>query len=355
MVEAFFWMTHGHRPQQSALLAVKRTFGDRIGTVGSRIDGRRDLVPADLALDEPSDDNAFVEMVANRAAKLRAEAGPVPVIVLAMNRRRDLLAHAAELRGQGIVLLAGSLNLNATDLCENKFLFANFMRDMFPDHALPTALVTDARGLDKAIAAVEASGAQACVKPPVGVFGMGFWHLSADTPASAMFTGSSAFEEWRKVNPDLFRMVYAADPQPLVVMPFLAGTEISIDVLFRNGEFLRAATRRKNGSLQAISEDADEVLPVLRPMGRALALDGIVNVQVRRESDSVPGPYKVLEINTRYAGGSAYLIDAGIDLFSEAVGSVLGVAPTRGLLVPLLDVAIRAEPARPEARWGKVA
>jgi hypothetical protein len=272
-----------------------------------------------------------------------------------MNRRRDLLAHAAELNAEGIVLLAGSLNLESTDLCEDKFLFANFMRDSFPVHALPTALVTNAADLDAAIKAVEATGAEACVKPPVGVFGMGFWHLSPATPVSAMFTGSSAFEEWRKVNPDLFRMVYAADPQPLVVMPFLAGTEISIDALFRNSEFLRAATRRKNGSLQAIAEDADEVLPVLRPMGRALALDGIVNVQVRRETDAVPGPYKVLEINTRYAGGSAYLIEAGIDLFSEAVGSVLGIAPVRGPVVPLLDVAVRAEPARAESRWGRAA
>lgn len=351
MVQAFFWMTHGHRPQQQALLSVKRAFGDRIGTVGSRIDGRLDLVPADLALDEPSDGTSFVDFVRSHAERLRETAGPVPVIVLAMNRRRDLLARADELRASGIVLLAGSRLPETIDLCEDKFLFAEFMRENFSDHALPTEFVTDVDALDAAIAKIEASGHEVCVKPPIGVFGMGFWHLSRRTPVSAMFAGSSAFEEWRKVNPSLFRMGYASDPKPLVVMPFLAGMEISIDALFRNGELLRAATRRKNGSLQAVAEDGDEVLPVLRQIGRALSLDGIVNVQVRRASEARPNPYKVLEINTRYAGGSAYLIEAGVDLFCEAVCSVLGMVPTRRPLVPLLDVAVRAEPARPESRW----
>ena len=351
MIEAFFWMTHGHRPQQAALLAVKRAFGDRIGTVGSRIDGRMDHVPADLVLAEPKDDRAFVDMIETHARDLRSRTGDIPVVVLAMHRRRELLAEAESLSRAGVVLLAGSADTEMLDLCEDKYRFAEFMRVAFPAHALQTHLVINSSGLEAAVVGIEATGAEACVKPPIGVFGRGFWHLSRKTPPSAMFTGSPDFEERRKVCPDLFRAAYAADPKPLVVMPFLAGTEISVDALFRGGELLRAATRRKNGSLQAIAEDAEEVLPVLRPMGQRLRLDGIINVQVRRATDAVSGPYKVLEINTRYSGGSAYLIDAGIDLFSGAVASVIGREQPRLPVVPLLDVAVRAEPARKEARW----
>lgn len=352
MVDAVFWMTHGHRPQQAALLAVKRSFGSRVCTVGSRTDGRRDMVPADIVLGEPAEDDAFVDMVVQRAEAFGSGGGRLPVILLAMSRRRELISNTERLREAGVVLLAGAAETATIDLCEDKHRFAAFMKAAFPEHAVPTRLASDAAGLEAAVAEFEESGAETCVKPPVGIFGRGFWRLSRDTPVSAMFTGNAGFEGQRKVSHALFRMAYAADPRPVIVMPFLAGTEISIDALFREGELVRAATRRKRGSFQAVAEDSEQVLPVLRPMGRQLRLNGVVNVQVRSETDAAPGPNKVLEINTRYSGGSAYLVDAGIDLFSEAVSSVLGEDAPRPPVVPLLDVAVRAEAARPEAEWG---
>jgi hypothetical protein len=346
LTRAFFWMTHGHRPQQNALISVKKNFGDAVRTIGSRFDRRFDLVPADVVWQEPEDDDAFVDMVEQRGGTLSSAFG-VPVVLAAMKRREVLVRHSVRLEKAGVVVLGGALEESVLDLCEDKMNFATFMKERFPAHAVPSRLVSSLAELNAAVEAVEIEGGQACVKPPVGVFGRGFWRLVRGARPATVFSGDPRFEEERILPFEVFASLFESDPIPVVVMPFLEGEEISIDALFRAGRLVRSSTRRKMGSVQEIGSDASLLFPALGPLGEALGLNGIVNLQIRKPKDVAGETYRLLEINTRYAGGTAYLVTAGIDLFSDAVAAVAGLSYDRSAPVPIVDIAMRAEPSRP--------
>jgi biotin carboxylase len=203
----------------------------------------------------------------------------------------------------------------------------------------PHHVVTDAAGLREAHKQLAEVSDVVCVKPTHGVGGSGFRILSTEPPSLADFTGQVR----PKAHVDAFcRALDEAEADgarmpELLVMPFLTGPEISVDVLAdADGRVFAAVGRGRSRRRRLIVDDrgAREVAAALT---RAQAVAYLSNTQVRYwegPDDTAPRPY-LLEVNTRISGGLFQTSLAGVNLAWDAVRLALGetvdpIAPRYG-------------------------
>ncbi|WP_372425440.1 ATP-grasp domain-containing protein [Salinarimonas chemoclinalis] len=314
--------TQGHASQRAVVLLARAAAPHRadLRILASHADDREDILDgADVALREPARPDPRAAGPAY-AAWLLAEARAAGVdAVLAMRERAALAAAREDFRAAGIRLACGATTPGALETCARKDLFAARMRAA----GLPvpeTIAVVDAAGLAHALATL--SGAHgACVKPASGVYGRGFWRLD---PAADAFAHLEDPDR-RVVHPDVFAAAWALARERgrLVVMDYLPGDEHSVDVVCDEGRLVAAAARRKSGSHQVVTTRGPEI-DLAEAVVAALGLDGLVNVQTKADGEGVP---KLLEVNTRYAGGVGYSAAAGVNLPAIATATLLGLAP----------------------------
>ncbi len=114
----------------------------------------------------------------------------------------------------------------------------------------------------------------------------------------------------------------AFDIPPLMVMPYLAGPETSVDVLASRGRTVVAVPRTKSGRQRVIGGD-----PTLLGLSAELVdhfeLDGLINVQFR----SFEGRPALLEINSRPSGGLYQTSLTGVNMVWAAVALAVGRDP----------------------------
>lgn len=113
----------------------------------------------------------------------------------------------------------------------------------------------------------------------------------------------------------------------LLVMPYLAGPEVSVDCLAdTEGDLLAAVPRSKVERLRTIVDDPDAV-EIARRIVKRHRLGSLSNTQVRYWQqpglDAAPRPY-LLETNARVAGGIFQTSLAGLNLPWAAVRLALG-------------------------------
>lgn len=168
-----------------------------------------------------------------------------------------------------------------------------------------------------------AQGRQVCVKPVIGVNGNGYWKLVED--------GSTAFltdPEPREIGADIYvesliraQRLPDAAPLRLLVMDWLPGPEVSVDMLCWNGRPLIHAARTKlDANHQRITSE-HVVVPHADMVSRRLDLHGIVSMQYRLDTN---GEWHMLEVNPRPAGGSIHSEDAGFGLITAWAKLVAG-------------------------------
>lgn len=87
--------------------------------------------------------------------------------------------------------------------------------------------------------------------------------------------------------------------KPLIVMPYLEGTEISIDCLGLNNELLAIPRYKLSNRVTKIDMD-DNLIKLANKVYNDLKLDGPFNIQFRYSKNKL----YLLEINTRLSGGS---------------------------------------------------
>ena len=132
------------------------------------------------------------------------------------------------------------------------------------------------------------------------------------------------------------------DPRVLnAMMPFLDGTEVSVDVLADDAGTVRAAIGRQHhalpGNRQRIIVDDPGAREVAEALTGTYRVAYLSNTQVkywRGPDDTVERPY-LLELNTRAAGGMFQTALAGVNL------------PWAGILLALGDDVAPLAP-----RWG---
>ncbi|MCW2495185.1 ATP-grasp domain-containing protein [Jatrophihabitans sp.] len=275
------------------------------------------LAAADVALPEPwHGDDDYLEWALRFAAEHRVE-------VFVPRERMALLATArADFAAVGTVLACP--DADTVRLFEDKaaaYVAAARLGLLVPPHAV----VGDAAGLRAAYDEFAALGGQVCMKPVSGVGGEGYRRLADRPPLASDFTGelrsvvrvADVCAAWAEQGP----------PAPMLVMPFLDGDEVSVDVLAEpDGSLLAAIGRLHAGGRRRVIVDDLQAREVAEVLTRAHRIGHLSNTQVRYwrgPADDIARPY-LLEVNTRAAGGLFQTSLAGVNLPWLALKVALG-------------------------------
>ena len=212
-----------------------------------------------------------------------------------------------------------------------------------------TREIHDVEGFDAALKALDALGLDACVKPPQGVFGAGFWRLDAVHPLFETLMNPDS----HRISPAALRAAIATAPPGLrlLVLEHLSGVEWSVDCVCEDGRLVVGVGRRKIGRAQRIETDGP-VFEVVRHAIASFGLSGLINVQCKA-AGADDGDVRLLEINARMSGGCLYTRYSGVNLPWWHVALELGLAredqipaPVGGALVaPLADALQIQAPA----------
>lgn len=184
-----------------------------------------------------------------------------------------------------------------------------------------TIMVQSYAEYQQAHATLRSRHAALCIKPSVGVYGIGFRIIDERRKALDHILKGIDFHV---ASTDLDRELSSMQRfKPLLVMEYLSGHEYSVDCLASDGRLLVAVARRKERSTGAGQTIVDDPLIVRACERLALeyGLNAIFNVQFKEDGE---GRLRVLEINARMSGGSAMACLAGPNLPHLAVLDALG-------------------------------
>jgi biotin carboxylase len=188
----------------------------------------------------------------------------------------------------------------------------------------PHRVVRDSAGLRAAYAEFAALAEQVCMKPVRGVGGEGYRRLTTAPPD---WDEDLAGEVRSLVRvDDVCRALDAAGPRDLLVMPFLDGAEVSVDVLADKAGTVCAAIGRRHGGeagRERVLVDDPRAREIAESLTRAHRVSYLSNTQVRYWRGR---PY-LLELNTRAAGGLHQTALAGVNLPWAAIRLALGADP----------------------------
>jgi len=240
--------------------------------------------------------------------------------LVAQRGRMDVAAMAGRFAAEGIALhvAADAVTLR---LLDDK---AAFSVALAGDPMLcPTIPVTSAATFEAAVEALTQGGASACVKPSTGIYGAGYWTLDAVAALQHL-----ADPDTRRITPE----VYAAalregaargERFSLLVMEHLPGLEASVDMVADRGEVLVAAVRTKLDANRQRIETRHPLIAHATGLVSRYALHGAINVQYRQDRG---GAWRILEINTRAAGGASYCDAVGVPFSTTWIDVVTGTA-----------------------------
>jgi len=240
---------------------------------------------------------------------------------LVPQRGRAALARMGDrFRAAGIVLHAAG-DANTLETLEDK---AAFTASLAGDPLLcPTIPVTSAAMFEAAVEALASNGATACVKPATGIYGAGYWTLNAKGPFDHL-----ADPDARRILSDTYatalRDAEALGEQvSLLVMEHLPGLEASIDIVADQGDVILAAARTKLDANRQRIQTRHDLIGHATGLVARFRLHGAVNVQYKQDR---AGAWRILEINTRAAGGGSYCDEVGIPFSTTWIDVVTGTA-----------------------------
>lgn len=226
----------------------------------------------------------------------------------------------------GIRLLTGATSVTALESIDDKFAFTQHCQAQ----AIPVAECWRFDNITELKTLLAEHGHQPlCVKPVTGIFAQGFWRLDSGKEDGEQYDSFEHlyFTEDKKINTEQFINAYTnskmiqEQPIPMLLMPYLAGQEYSIDVVCEYGEVLAAVTRHKTGKIQHIGYD-ESVMAIVIPLIKVFDCDGIVSVQTKADDT---GQHRALEINSRPSGGIGYTVHSGVDLTQVGFAYWLGL------------------------------
>lgn len=317
-------ITAGFSSQRVLINQLKSSsFAKSIRVIASHTDCRPELLSnADLSLIEPKR-SLFIDWLLEQCLIHQ-----IKVLIVSHNNSLVLL-NKSKFVDLGVQLFAGAENLDDLQTLKDK----NKFTQKALKHNLPVAqakYVNNTTDLVTAIQEIESAGGVACVKPNIGVFASGFWQLDPKLPIYHSMMAPSSY----LMNTQRFIEAYSdlADKQSeaceFLVMPFLSGLELSVDIFCANGKILSKATRIKNQFHQDILVNG----PVDQIAEKFIDLfncHGLINLQARQ--DDVTGEWKVLEINPRPAGGIGFSEPSGISLVVDCIAHALQLDVLRPL------------------------
>ncbi|MDR2261612.1 MAG: ATP-grasp domain-containing protein [Azoarcus sp.] len=157
-----------------------------------------------------------------------------------------------------------------------------------------------------------------CMKPSASVYGIGFRRITETKSAFDLLLDGNAY----RIDLASLRAMLgnAARFRAMLLMPYLAGHEFSVDCVAHEGRLLCAVARRKplhnDGQLIVVRDDIQRACAELSAQFR---LNGNINIQFRESGEGL----RVLEINPRMSGGIAMACLAGPNLPRLALAAFL--------------------------------
>ncbi|OEC37930.1 carboxylate--amine ligase [Pseudomonas sp. 1D4] len=316
------WFLEGQSSQRDVILGAREALPVGVRIFASHRQDRPEITGlADVSFQEPVENQERIEWALD-TAKTRGIK-----VILAGRVGSVFESQRSRFEAEGIVLVTGGTSLHTFELVDDKTKFTA-EAERVGLACIPAITATSAQELVTAYETLKAQG-EVCVKPAVGIYGQGFWRFKADVDPFRCFANPDS----REVNFDTYLQAYCvgADRPAMLVMPYLPGSECSIDMVCEAGRPVAYVGRRKQGLHQTFERDSAAVELALKA-AEHFKCDGLINVQTRDDEKGTP---HLLEINPRYSGGIGYTRETGINL--------PGIFATRRLGLPEPDAVWRPD------------
>lgn len=315
------WFLEGVSSQRDIILGAREALAPDVKIFASHRQERPEITGhADVSFLEPKDNQERIGWVIETAMTEGIK------VILAGRAGSLFEAQRHRFEAAGLVLVTGGLSMRTFELVDDKSKFtAEAERAGLT--CVPAITVTNAQELTDAYEMLRSHG-DVCVKPAVGIYGRGFWRFKSGADPFRCFANPDS----REVQFEIYLQAYRAnrDRPVMLVMPYMSGSECSIDMVCEAGHPVAFVGRRKQGLHQTFENDLPAVKLALKA-AEHFQCDGLVNVQTRDDADGIP---HLLEINPRYSGGIGYTRHSGINLPGIFATRRLGQPEPLGVWVP---------------------
>lgn len=307
------WFLEGQSSQRDIIQGARDALPPDVKIFASHRDDRPEITAgADISFTEPRGDEERISWVISTARTYGIK-------VILAGRLGGVFEQArTRFEQAGLVLVTGGMSMRTFDLVDDKSKFT-VEAERAGLACVPAITATNADEMFAAYKTLAASG-EVCVKPAVGIYGQGFWRFKEGADPFRCFADPDA----RVANFETYMHAYCdgGSPPAMLVMPYMAGSECSVDMVCEAGRAVSFVARRKTGVHQIFEKEGRAVELALKA-AEHFQCDGIVNIQTK---DDVHGHPHLLEINPRYSGGVGYTREAGVNL--------AGIFATRRLNLP---------------------
>lgn len=295
------WFLEGQSSQRDILIGAREALPANVRVFASHRQDRPEITgQADVSFQEPLDNEERIDWVIATALEHGIK------VILAGRIGSFYEVARDRFEAAGLELVTGGMSMDTFDNVDDKSRFtAEAERAGLA--CIPAVTVNTAQELAAAYELLSAQG-EVCIKPVVGIYGQGFWRFKADVEPFRCLENPDA----REVDFDTYLSLYKASPErkSMLVMPYLPGSECSVDMVCEAGQPVAFVGRRKQGVHQTFERESAAVELALKAAAH-FKCDGLVNVQTRDDHNGVP---HLLEINPRYSGGIGYTRATGINL-----------------------------------------
>lgn len=295
------WFLEGQSSQRDIILGARDALPPQVKIFASHRDDRPEITSgADMSFTEPRGAEERIGWVLDTARTYGIK------VVLAGRLGGVFEQARSRFERAGLVLVTGGMSMRTFDLVDDKSKFTA-EAERIGLACVPALTASNAEEMVAAYETLSSSG-EVCVKPAVGIYGQGFWRFKADADPFRSF----ADPDGRVANFTTYMSAYreGVNPPQMLVMPYMSGSECSVDMVCEAGRVVALVGRRKTGIHQIFEREGAAVELAIKA-AEHFECDGIVNVQTK---DDAGGHPHLLEINPRYSGGIGYTRETGTNL-----------------------------------------
>jgi biotin carboxylase len=328
------WFLEGQSSQREVIMGAREALPANIRIIASHRHERPEITSqADLALQEPLHNDERIDWVLENARRLGVK------VVVAGRVGGLYEAHRDRFVAEGLDLVTGGCSLQTFLTVDDKGRFTA-AAEAAGLACIPGITASNADELRETYERLSQAG-EVCIKPTVGIFGQGFWRFKAGADDFRCFANPDA----RETSFEAYFNAYRQSPErpPMLLMPYMPGSECSVDMVCERGKAVASVGRRKTGMNQTFERDSTAVRLAVQA-AEHFGCDGLINVQTRDDADGKP---HLLEINPRYSGGIGYTRETGINLPGIFAARRLGMKEPEtywldNIQVKAITVAVRA-------------
>ncbi|AHG42695.1 carboxylate-amine ligase [Pseudomonas syringae CC1557] len=329
------WFLEGQASQRDVIIGARDALPASVRIIASHRQQRSEITGlADVALQEPLDNEERIDWVLENARSLGVK------VIIAGRVGGLYEAQRARFIAEGLDLVTGGTSLQTFLDVDNKSRFTA-AAEAAGLACIPAITACNAEELQAAYDTLAVSG-EVCIKPVVGIYGQGFWRFKAEADAFRCFANPDARETTFSAYLDAYRQ--SDDLPAMLLMPYMPGSECSVDMVCEGGKAVAYVGRRKVGLNQTFERDSAAVQLAVRA-AEHFVCDGLINVQTRDDADGQP---RLLEINPRYSGGIGYTRHTDVNLPGIFATRRLGLKEPEthwleDIRIKAITVAVRAE------------